>query len=252
MLETMEDFCAMEHKNYIEKTTRKLNLPDGTTTVDQSKIKAQIITFYCSLFKSQDVFLNKVELNETFHPQLDRICKIDEPNLGSPISIEELGHILKKMKNGKSPGIDGISVDFLKVFWCKIKYFILNSINSSYEKGILSISLRQNIISLLPKGNKDGTNLKNWRPISLLCVVYKMASAVIAERIKPHLDKIISRSQTGFLSGRYIGETTRLVYDLMHYTEINKIPGMLMLINFEKAFDSISWSFLHSILSFFG
>ena len=68
------------------------------------------------------------------------------------------------MKNGKSPGIDGISVDFLKVFWCKIKYYILNSINSSYEKGILSTSLRQSILSCLPKGNKDRTNLKNWRP----------------------------------------------------------------------------------------
>ena len=67
-----------------------------------------------------------------------------------------------------------------------------------------------------------------------------MASSVIAERIKPHLDKIISRSQTGFLSGRYIGETTRLVYDLMHYTEMHNIPGMLMLIDFEKAFDLIS------------
>ena len=79
-----------------------------------------------------------------------------------------------------------------------------------------------------------------------------MASAVIAERIKHYLNKIISRSQTGYLSGRYIGESTRLVYDLMHYVESNNQPGLLMLIDFEKAFDSISWRFLYNVLDYFG
>ena len=151
------------------------------------------------------------------------------------------------MKNGKSPGIDGISVDFLKVFWIRLKYFITNCINFCYKKGKLSYSLRQSIITCLPKGNKDRQCLKNWRPISLLCLIYKMASAVIAERMKPHLEKIISRNQTGFLKGRYIGESTRLIYDIMHYTETNKLPGLLVQIDFAKAFDSLSWNFLYKV-----
>ena len=74
-----------------------------------------------------------------------------------------------------------------------------------------------------------------------------MASAVIAERMKPHLEKIISRNQTGFLKGRYIGESTRLIYDIMHYTETNKLPGLLVQIDFAKAFDSLSWNFLYKV-----
>ena len=94
--------------------------------------------------------------------------------------------------------------------------------------------------------------MKNWRPISLLCAVYKLISGVIAERIKPCLDKIISKSQTGFIKGRYIGESIRTIYDLMHLTEKKKIPGLVMLIDFEKAFDSVSWKFLYSTLALFG
>ena len=93
---------------------------------------------------------------------------------------------------------------------------------------------------------------KNWLPISLLCVIYKMASAVIAERMKPYLEKIISRNQTGFLKGRYIGESTRIIYDIMYYTETNKLPVLLVQIDFAKAFDSLSWNFLCKVMKFFG
>jgi hypothetical protein len=54
------------------------------------------------------------------------------------------------------------------------------------------------------------------------------------------------------MKGRYIGENTRFIYDLMAYTEFKNIPGLLVLIDFEKAFDSISWSFIYKILEYFG
>ena len=55
-----------------------------------------------------------------------------------------------------------------------------------------------------------------------------------------------------FIKGRYISESTRLIYDILHATEDKKIPGLLMLIDFEKTFDSLSWKFLYSVLAFFG
>ena len=77
------------------------------------------------------------------------------------------------------------------------------------------------MITCIPKDGKCKFYLKNWRPISLLNVVYKIGSGCIAGRIKKILHKIISSDQTGFMPGRYIGENTRLVYDLMQYTEEN-------------------------------
>ena len=58
------------------------------------------------------------------------------------------------------------------------------------------------------------------------------------------MDKLICRDQTGFLKGMFIGENNRLVYDLMNYTKQNHISGPLILIDFEKAFESISWEFI--------
>ena len=64
------------------------------------------------------------------------------------------------------------------------------------------------------------------------------------------LDKLISKEQTGFMSGRCIGENTRLIYDLLHITEELDIPGLLLVIDFEKSYDSISWKFIGKVLRF--
>ena len=86
----------------------------------------------------------------------------------------------------------------------------------------------------------------------MLSVIYKLASASIANRIKPLLNGLISQNQNGFVPGRYIGESTRLIYDIMHAAEKSKIPGLLMLIDFEKAYDSISWKFIYKVLTQMG
>ena len=83
------------------------------------------------------------------------------------------------MKNGKTPGIDGFPSKFFKVYCPKLKYFILRAINFSSQKGELPLSLRHYMITGLPKGNKDRKFLQNWHPISLLSVIYKIASAIV-------------------------------------------------------------------------
>ena len=91
-----------------------------------------------------------------------------------------------------------------------------------------------------------------WRPISLLCVLYMLLSTVLVNRLKRFLDILTLGSQCGFIKGHYIGEVTRLVYDIMNCTENSNIGGLLMLIDFEKAFDSISWSFMYNVLEYMG
>ncbi len=130
-------------------------------------------------------------------------------------------------------------------------FHYIRSLNWGYEIGELSSTQKQGIITCIPKEGKSKFNIANWRPITLLNTVYKIGSGCIARRIKNTLNKIISSDQSGFISGRYIGENTRLIYDLMNYTEICNIPGVLAMIDFEKAFDSVSWKFIHKVLSYF-
>ena len=243
-------FCNLENRNFTDKTIRNIILQNGKMIFEQNEILNEVKNYYQNLFKSRDDKLDDINL-ETVIPNMKPAGKMD-PHLGDQISISELGEILKNMKHNKSPGIDGITAEFLKVFWCKLKYFIVNTANWCFKMQSLPTSLQQCIITCLPKGNKDRRQIKNWRPISLLSVVYKLISGVIANRLKNVMDKVISNSQSGFIAGRQLSDNTRFIYDLMHKTEISNIPGLLVLIDFEKAFDSISWKFLYHVLEFFG
>ena len=69
----------------------------------------------------------------------------------------------------------------------------------------------------------------------------QIGSGVIASRLKRVLEKLIDLDQTGFISGRYIGDNIRLIYDMLQFTEENNIPGLLLLIDFEKAFICIKF-----------
>ena len=127
----------------------------------------------------------------------------------------------------------------------------MRSVNYSYNIGELSLIKRHGIITLIPKENKSRQKITKYRQICLLNPVYKIASASIANRIKAVIDKLISRDQSGFILGRYIGDNTRIVYDLMQFVDEKNISGLLLLIDFEKAYDSLSLSFMKNLLKSF-
>ena len=144
-------FCKLESKSYIDKTIKKLELPDGTITNDQCKILEEVKNYYAKLFGENEQKPRKnIDLID-----VSNVNKFPCLNFGDEITLSELSTALKNMKCNKTPGIDGISSEFLKVFWSKMKYFIKNAINACYKKGKLSTSLRQVIITCLPKDNKD-------------------------------------------------------------------------------------------------
>jgi hypothetical protein len=128
----------------------------------------------------------------------------------------------------------------------------MKCLNKSLDNGKFSVSQRQGLITCIPKEGKAKHFLRNWRPITLLNVDFKIASACIANRIKPILRNIISETQNGFIKGRCIGECTRLLYDLIDKLEEGDIPGLLLLIDFEKAFDTVEWSFIEQTLQSYG
>ena len=157
------------------------------------------------------------------------------------------------MKNDKSPGIDGYTVEFYKFFWVDICNFLIRSINQAHRDGQFSISQRRGMITCIPKEGKSKLYMKNWRPITLLNVDYKIASSANSNRIKKTLDTLISDTKKkGFIKGRYMGECTRLIADVLENTEKNNIPGLLLLIEFEKAFDSLEFDFIFDSLQFYG
>ena len=242
----------MEKKNSSIKTIRRIVKDDGTEVSNQKQILDEVKSFYASLYSkskciesdnSNDDFLNDLHIPTLNDQQSDAI--------EGEISIQEAALVLKNMKNNRSPGTSGFSADFYKVFLKKIGHFVERSLNEAFYINKLSDTQTQGLITCIPKGDKPKQYIKNWRPVTLLNTVYKIGSGVTANRIKPLLPLLIKSDQTGFIKGRYIGENIRLIYDILHYTEENNIPGILLLIDFEKAFDSLSWSFIDKTLNLF-
>ena len=100
------------------------------------------------------------------------------------LTLKEAGKTFKNMKNNKSPGTSGFSADFYKVFWKQLGTFVVRAINFGFLKGELSVTQQHGLVVCIPKENKCRKYLKNWRPITLLNKVYKIASGCIANRIK--------------------------------------------------------------------
>ena len=154
------------------------------------------------------------------------------------------------MDSNKTPGSDGLPAEFYKMFWNDIADFLLGSINYAYQTRQLSVSQKRGIIKLIPKKDTEPYLVKNWRPVSLLNCDYKLATKAVANRLKLVLPKLIDNDQTGFLKGRFIGENIRLIADsVINFTAAKNIPGLLVFLDFEKAFDTIEWPFIHEDLS---
>ena len=243
-------FCNLEKQNYVNKTINKLETENGELIHNQQDILKETKMFYKKLYESRDLNDTDIDIDIDISYQT-KLDNDQQEKLTGYITYKEAGETLKNMKNDKSPGSDGFTADFFKVFWKDIGHFVVRSINSSFDEGALSFTQKQGIITCIPKENKPRQFLKNWRPITLLNTVYKIASGSIANRLKSILPLLVSKEQTGFLKGRYIGENIRLIYDIMHYTEEKNIPALLLFIDFEKAFDSLSWRFMFETLDFF-
>ena len=117
----------------------------------------------------------------------------------------------------------------------------------------MSHNQKQELTTLIEKKGKDRFLIENWRPISLvkINVDAKVMSKVVATRINNILPSIIHHNQTGFIKDCYIGEIVRSIFNIMDFTVEENIPGLLIFIDFQEAFDSLEWNFLLRCLQSF-
>ena len=243
-------FLNLEKRNHRKKHITALKNEDGSILRNAKQILTKEENFFKNIYKSKNILL--VETNDSVHffdsPNLNTLNNEEAGRCEGLLTIKECADALIKYQNNKTPGSDGLTIEFYRLFWDAIGHFMVDSFNYAYEHGQLSISQRLGIISLIPKNNKDLEYLKNWRPISLLNNDYKIVTKAIAIRMERVLPKIIHSSQAGYVKGRYIGESIRTITDIMSFTKTQNIPGLAVFLDFEKAFDSMEWNYLQKCL----
>ena len=236
-------FLNLEKRHYNQGAISQLKLGNENFVTTDKEILSECETFYKNLYSSNNGSQNERADKVFFKTQMEKKLNQTEQDACEGLSTKtECLEALKNMKCNKTPGSDGLPAEFYIVFWKDIADLFLKSLNYARQTGHLSVTQRRGIIKLIPKKDAEPYFIKNWRPISLRNCDYKIAATAIANRFKQVLPNLIDNDQTGFLKGRFIGENIRLIDSNIKLTDAKNIPGLLLFLDFEKAFDRVEWS----------
>ena len=171
---------------------------------------------------------------------------LDRYHLMRPVTFDELLDAIMSFKNGKSPGIDGLSIEFYKKNFEVIKHHLLNFINDSIFGTHIPRKINIGVIKLLYKKG-DAKDLENYRPITLMNVDLKIITKIFTLRLKPILSKVLHADQFA-QPGKQISDLNCLIRDILEEMENGDHDNFFVKFDFAKAFDSLDQNFLYSCL----
>ena len=236
----------LEKSNKKKSCVRKIFTSNATLTSNPKTVLSELELFYSNLYKTKNDDESERKLSSLLDdlsgvPMLsEKLCSTCE----GKITYNECFSVLQSFQKNKAPRNDGLTVEFHSAFWPLIGKCLVDCINYVYEFGKLLNTQKQAIITLIEKKGKGKRLIKNWRPISLINVDAKIISKVLAKRSAKVLPYIIHANQNAFLKGRSIFDALQTIDDVVDYTKRNCLPGILVAIDFEKAFDTLEFNFL--------
>ena len=240
-------YFNLEKRNFLSKTMYTIKKRDGTLTKDYTEILNEQYNFYSELYTKDDSvhFDISNEMGVRLSPGL-------KERLESMVSKDELFDAMMTLKPNKSPGGDGFTLEFYRTFWNILKDPLYENYLDSIQLGYFNHTARRGFIHLIPKKSKNDLLLKNWRPISILCVDLKIWSKAIANRLEETVD-LIGKQQNGFIKNRSIFNNILTTSEVISHLNRNwKESGVIVTIDFEKCFDRVSHGSIVKTFEYFG
>jgi hypothetical protein len=169
-----------------------------------------------------------------------------------PFTQEEVKDTIDSMPPDKAPGPDGFTGAFFKSCREIIKDDIMAVVNSLFAMNSQGFQLLNSAnIVLLPKKN-DALRVTYYRPISLIHSIAKIFSKLLANRLAPLLDSMVSNCQSAFIKKRSIHDNFLYVQSTVRKLHKQKMPPLFLKLDIHKAFDMVNWSYLLEVLQALG
>ncbi|GJZ00427.1 RNA-directed DNA polymerase, eukaryota, reverse transcriptase zinc-binding domain protein, partial [Tanacetum coccineum] len=136
-------------------------------------------------------------------------------------------------------------------YWGTIQKDLYDFVNLFFATCVMPNGANSSFFTLIPKVNNP-TLITDFRPISLIGIHYKIIAKILANRLSKVIDKIVSKEQSAFIAGRQILDGPVILSEIIEWYKKRKKKLLIFKVDFEKAFDSISWNYLIHILDRFG
>ena len=228
------------------KTNKILSLDiDGNISTSQSEIAQHIQQFYKNLLGQPGTTC--ATLSPDFWDPSDKLTKIEQQSLEVPFSLDEIKNAVFTSEPNGAPGPDGFTFKFYQAFWELISSDLYQLCMHFHGHKTKLTSLNRSIICLIPKEH-EAKHITKFRPISLVNCSFKIISKILTFRLESIMHRIIDTSQAAFIKGRYILDNVILSQEIIHSCQADKAEGVIVKVDFEKAYDKINWHYLISIL----
>jgi hypothetical protein len=224
----------------------RLRRSDGSFATDEDEIISRTHIFFTELY-SEDPLVNPAALLNLVEPSVSN--QINQ-RLTEDFTDDEIGYALFQIGPLKAPGPDGLPARFFQRNWALLRDETCKAIKKFFSDGILPEEINMTKIVLIPKSD-DATELRDYRPISLCNVVYKVISKCLVNRLRPYLQNLIGETQSAFIPGRLISDNAMIAFECFHAIQRNKKPDESFCaykLDLSKAYDRVDWPFLEGLL----
>ncbi|GKV45963.1 hypothetical protein SLEP1_g52987 [Rubroshorea leprosula] len=203
-------------------------------------------------FHNCDIFTEEKWMRPSIEgTEFKKISSTDNVFLTAPFSEEEIKSVVWDCESSKAPGPNGFNFKFIKSEWETIKGDVIEFLHEFQKNGKLVKGLNTSFIVLVPKV-ENPQKIEEYRPISLIGGIYKILAKLLANRLKKVLVGIVGEQQMAFLNGRQLMDGVVIANEVIDEVKKKKKEAFLLKIDFEKAYDKVSWSFLDFMLQRMG
>ncbi|CAL1398314.1 unnamed protein product [Linum trigynum] len=227
-------------------TIRMLQDDGGRIYKGQKEVMSCLSDYYQTLFKKGSV----PDSDKVIQALEQKITPGMNEQLLRPFKPDEVKLALDQMAPNKAPGSDGFSAGFYQKNWNAIGPKVTETVLNFLNSGIMPPEFNHTLIALIPKVKSPST-AKEFRPISLCRVIYKIISKVLANRLKVILNDIISEEQSAFVPRRCITDNVIIAFECFQFMKNRKKAKdgyFAAKLDMAKAYDRVEWSFLEKVM----